>query len=89
MVFSLGSYFYKLYTEITNQFIAILYNKQTQDVLIQKISHSNDNNKCTDDREDCISNEEFFLDTWFTGKLDMDTKSHLDVDAAPMQFVQD
>lgn len=48
--------------------------------------HGN-NYACTDGRADCVYNEDFFNDSWFTGKLDEDWTTHLDVDTRPMLLV--
>ena len=50
--------------------------------------HGNDN-ACTDGRDDCVYDEHFFNDTWFTGKLDQDPTTHLDPDTRPMILIDD
>jgi hypothetical protein len=62
---------------------------RTHEVEIQMVDervHGN-NLYCTDGRKDCIFNQEFFNDTWVTGKLDGDATTHLDIDQAPMRYV--
>lgn len=50
--------------------------------------HGNDS-ACTDGRDDCVYDEHFFNDTWFTGKLDEDPTTHLDPDTNPMVLIDD
>ena len=96
MVESIGQYCSELVDKIRSMFVS------DQQVEIQSISLARkklpvhrDNDfdsshgfysKCTDGQKDCYFNEEFFDDTYFTGKLDLDPKMSLDADMDPMTY---
>src|SRR3989339_1017550 len=78
-----------LWSEMIDKLQSLFGGSKKHDVAIQMIDermHGN-NGYCTDGQEDCVRNNEFFNDTWFTGKLDADPATHLDVDSAPMRYV--
>jgi hypothetical protein len=82
---SVGSYCQNLWAKLVEFFDGY----RTHEVEIQMVDervHGN-NLYCTDGRKDCIYNQEFFNDTWVTGKLDGDPTTHLDIDEAPMRYV--
>ena len=46
-----------------------------------------DSQYCTDDKEDCQFNQDFFLDTWLTGKVAVHPKRR-DADGRPLLDVK-
>ena len=86
---SAWNYCQVLWSKMVDKIQSFFGNNKNKDVTIQMIDdevHGN-NRYCTDGRKDCVRNNEFFNDTWFTGKLDVDPTTHLDVDTAPMRYV--
>lgn len=93
MIVSVGSYCYKLCSEVKNSVVVLFASTQAhnQNVAIQSLDKSihGDNYQCTDNQEDCIYNEEFFNDTYITGELDGDPHSHWDFDTDPFVLIRD
>ncbi len=90
LVFSVGTYCYKLWSEILSKVMSAFDNNHNESVKIQMVEenmHGN-NDSCTDGKEDCIYNEEFFNDSWITGKVDEDPTTHLDIDGDPIVLVR-
>ncbi len=86
---SVGNYCQILWSDLVDTIQSLFGRNKKHDVEIQMIDdevHGN-NEYCTDGQEDCHYNEEFFNDTWFKGTLDADPTTHLDVDVAPMRYV--
>ena len=100
MIESVGMYCHNVWSDIMDKLRSIFGDDQEVEIQGMKLARKKlpvhrDNDfdtahgfysKCTDGRKDCYYNEEFFDDTYFTGKLDLDPKMSLDADADPMTF---
>jgi hypothetical protein len=64
--------------------------KKVHDVVVQNIQDNvqGDRHYCTDDKEDCEFNSDFFRDTWYAGVIDRDPKTHYNVDSDPVLLVK-
>lgn len=100
MVESMSMYCQKTWSDTVSKFRSMFGNDQLVEIQRvnlgrKKLSARHDNDfdtshgyysKCTDGQKDCYFNEEFFDDTYFTGRLDLDPATSLDLEADPISF---
>jgi len=87
------NYGYALFWDIVDHLSSVFTTDQDNNgletVIVQAVAedvHGN-NYYCTENKEDCQFNEQFFNDTWYTGKINKDSTKFIDVDTDPMTLV--
>ncbi len=94
---SVGSYCYKLWSELADKIMSVFKKNDEQVVKIQLVDDSVHGNDayCTDGAEDCRYLNHFFNDTYYKDvdgygrTMDMDDSFHYDVDEPGMPIIED
>jgi hypothetical protein len=70
--------------------VQIMHKKQSQNIVVQNVQDNvqGDRHYCTDGKEDCDYNTDFFRDTWYAGEVDLDPMTHYNVDSDPVVLVE-